>query len=209
MFERREEGTDRCLDGGDQGSAARLIEKWGHTVRVVICGQEARAALERSFGVALMDKQTPEMAGIEATAEIRKREAATGKHTPIIPVTVHAIRRAREHYLAAGMDSYVSKPIRPKELLRESCTHAQPSGSVQPPSTPPRESRLRPAAESTIAGQREGRKSSLAARTVLTGHGNLLRAAAANRMDASRAEGLRRAQRWAQPAAKSPGNLFG
>jgi CheY-like chemotaxis protein len=61
----------------------------------------------------------PEMSGLEATAAIRKREKNKGSHTPIIALTAHAIRGDRQRYLAAGMDGYVSKPIRPSLLLRE------------------------------------------------------------------------------------------
>ena len=61
----------------------------------------------------------PEMGGVEATTMIRHLEAVTGRHTPIIALTAHAMKNDRERYLASGMDGYVSKPIRPEELLRE------------------------------------------------------------------------------------------
>jgi CheY-like chemotaxis protein len=60
----------------------------------------------------------PEMGGVEATQVIRKIEASTGKHTPIVALTAHAMKGDREEYLLAGMDDYVSKPIRPQELFR-------------------------------------------------------------------------------------------
>lgn len=62
--------------------------------------------------------QMPEMDGFAATAEIRKRESAAGKHTPIVALTAHALKEDRERCLAAGMDAYVAKPIRPDELFR-------------------------------------------------------------------------------------------
>jgi len=101
--------------------AVRLLEKQGHTVAVARNGQETLEALEkatsRGFDVVLMDVQMPEMDGLEATAAIRKKEKATGRHLPIIAMTAHALKGDRERCLAAGMDDYLAKPIQAKELL--------------------------------------------------------------------------------------------
>jgi CheY-like chemotaxis protein len=98
--------------------AILILERQGHAVTAVQNGRQALAAVEqRSFDVVLMDIQMPEMDGIEATLLIREREKGTSRHVPILAMTAHAMKGDREKCLAAGMDGYVSKPIRPAELL--------------------------------------------------------------------------------------------
>ena len=139
----------------NQMLAARFIEKRGHTVTVVGNGLQALEALETgSFDVVLMDVQMPEMDGFEATAEIRKREKLTGKHIPILAMTAHAMSGDRERCLAAGMDGYVSKPIRADELFREIDTYSRPSGAVGSPPMPPIESRISAAVDATVTDRR-------------------------------------------------------
>jgi two-component system, sensor histidine kinase and response regulator len=96
----------------------RLLEKQGHTTVVASNGLEALAALDKqAFDVVLMDVQMPEMDGFEAATIIRQREDGAAARQPIIAITAHAMKGDRERCLAAGMDSYVSKPICPEELF--------------------------------------------------------------------------------------------
>ena len=108
----------------NQNLAVRLLEKHGHRVVLVANGKEAVAALERQpFDLVLMDLQMPEMDGLEATAVIRAREKRLrdqpggSPHVPIIAMTAYAMKGDRERCLEAGMDGYVSKPVRAKELF--------------------------------------------------------------------------------------------
>ena len=95
-----------------------LMEKHGHSVTVAADGKEAIAALaEGEFDVVLMDVEMPEMDGLEATAVIRVKERQTGNHVPIIAMTAHAMKGDRQRCLEAGMDGYVSKPIRARQLF--------------------------------------------------------------------------------------------
>jgi len=102
----------------NQRVALSVLEKENFSVAVVGNGREALAALEReSFDLVLMDIQMPEMDGLEAAAMIRAREKFVDERVPIIAMTAHAMNGDREKCLAAGMDTYVAKPIRRIELL--------------------------------------------------------------------------------------------
>ncbi|MGI8982589.1 MAG: response regulator [Pirellulaceae bacterium] len=102
----------------NQKLAIALLQKHGHSVVVAGNGKEAVAALEaQDYDVVLMDVQMPEMDGYEATAVIRAMEKKSGKHTPILAMTAHAMKGDRELCLDAGMDDYVSKPIRVEQLF--------------------------------------------------------------------------------------------
>ncbi|HKX27283.1 MAG TPA: PAS domain S-box protein, partial [Blastocatellia bacterium] len=98
--------------------AVRLLEREGHSVVVANNGLEAIAAFEQeAFDLILMDVQMPEMNGYEATAAIRERELISGGHIPIVAMTANAMKGDRERCLEAGMDNYISKPIKSKELF--------------------------------------------------------------------------------------------
>ena len=95
-----------------------LLKRWGHVPMLVGDGKAALAAWEREpFDLILMDVQMPEMDGFAATKAIRARESAANTHVPIIALTAHAMKGDRERCLAAGMDAYVSKPIRAAEFF--------------------------------------------------------------------------------------------
>lgn len=97
--------------------ATRIFQKLGHQVTVVANGREALSAVQAGkFDLVAMDVQMPEMDGLDATIAIRAREKAAGTHIPIMAMTAHAMKGDRERCLAAGMDGYISKPIRIREL---------------------------------------------------------------------------------------------
>jgi two-component system, sensor histidine kinase and response regulator len=106
-----------------------LLEKQGHRVTLAHNGREALAALaQATFDAVLMDIQMPEMDGLQATAAIRALEQATGRHTPVLAMTAHAMEEDRQRCLAAGMDGYIAKPIDPaslESLLRIHCAPLQ------------------------------------------------------------------------------------
>jgi len=99
--------------------ALALLAKMNCDVVHTSNGQLALDLLEgEAFDLVFMDLQMPVMGGIEATGLIREREAATGAHTPIVAMTAHAMPEDRARCLDAGMDDYISKPIR-AQVLRE------------------------------------------------------------------------------------------
>jgi len=101
----------------NQTLAIRLLEKRGHRITAVSNGKEALSALaKRSYDLVLMDIQMPEMDGIEATVALRERERITGAKQPVFAMTALVMKGDRERCLEAGMDGYMSKPIRPQEL---------------------------------------------------------------------------------------------
>ncbi|HHH27447.1 MAG TPA: response regulator, partial [Polyangiaceae bacterium] len=99
----------------------RLLERQGHDVTVV---EDGRQALDRTaegrFDLAILDMQMPEVGGLEVAWLVReeeKKQSGEASYLPMIAVTAHALKGTREACLKAGFDAYMSKPIRPDELL--------------------------------------------------------------------------------------------
>jgi signal transduction histidine kinase/ActR/RegA family two-component response regulator len=102
----------------NQRLACKQLEKLGHSVTIAATGSRALHLIENeSFDLVLMDVQMPDMDGLEVTALIREKEARTGAHLPVIAVTAHALDGYEETCRAAGMDGYVSKPIKMNLLI--------------------------------------------------------------------------------------------
>jgi len=94
-----------------------LLRKRGHKVTIVADGRKAiDAVAAKAFDVVFMDVQMPELDGLEATREIRKREAGTQHRIPIVALTAHAMKSDMDRCLETGMDRYLTKPIDAKEL---------------------------------------------------------------------------------------------
>jgi CheY-like chemotaxis protein len=101
----------------NQKLAVTLLTREGHRVSVAEDGNAAlQATIEQTFDLILMDMQMPGLSGVEVTRQIRANEG-DGPHTPIVALTANAFAEDREACLDAGMDGYVSKPIRRDELF--------------------------------------------------------------------------------------------
>ncbi|MEI2767375.1 MAG: response regulator [Nitrosomonas sp.] len=103
----------------NQAVALGMLRKFGYTVDVVKNGLEAIDAVQhKTYDLVLMDCMMPEMDGYRATTEIRRQQSA-GRlhHFPIIALTANAIEGDREKCLTTGMDDYLAKPIKAKDLV--------------------------------------------------------------------------------------------
>ena len=123
ILEERARSRARLLIAEDnavnQKVAVKMLESLGYRVDVAANGLEALQALSRvSYAAILMDCHMPEMDGYEATGEIRRREQGTSRHIPIIALTASALKSDQETALGAGMDDYITKPVK-REVLQE------------------------------------------------------------------------------------------
>ncbi len=118
----------------NQKLAVALLEKWGHQVTIANNGRQAVDTWgQRAFDVILMDVQMPDLDGLEATRQIRRLEAGSTRRTPIIALTAHALKGDEERCLDAGMDAYVTKPIRAPllfEKLAAFCSSQDANGRI-------------------------------------------------------------------------------
>ena len=102
----------------NQTVTVRMLEYLGYRVDIVANGADAvDAAMREQYAALLMDCQMPIMDGFEATAEIRRREG-DGRHLPVIALTAAAMEGDNERCLSAGMDGYLTKPVKSADLAR-------------------------------------------------------------------------------------------
>ena len=105
------------------------LEHGGYTVRTADSGKKALDMLfEKEWDLILMDIQMPDMDGIQTTAAIRAAESERGRRTPVVAITAHAREEDRESCLKAGMDGYLSKPVKLETLL---ATVAEKTGDIR------------------------------------------------------------------------------
>ena len=103
----------------NQKIVSTALEKRGHKVIIAKNGQQAiDMATKEPIDLVLMDVQMPQVDGLVATQEIRKAEAGTGRHIPIIAMTAHALKADLDRCIEAGMDDYIVKPVHPDELIQ-------------------------------------------------------------------------------------------
>jgi PAS domain S-box-containing protein len=134
----------------NQMVAIKLLEDRGHSVVLAANGRQALGALERErFDAVLMDVHMPEMDGFEATRAIREKEETTGERLPIIAMTANAMKGDREECLEAGMDDYVAKPVRSRELFEavEKFAAVADTASAREQPAAPRSRRDQPASD--------------------------------------------------------------
>jgi CheY-like chemotaxis protein len=111
----------------------QLLARQGHRVRLATNGREALAlAGEGAFDLLLLDVHMPELDGFEVVRAIRERERTAGGHLPVIALTARSRQEDRERCLAAGMDDFLTKPIRPAELLAAIDRLAPAPGASRP-----------------------------------------------------------------------------
>ncbi len=107
-----------------EGTEKITLQRYGYRVSTAQNGKEAVVQWQKDgISLILMDVEMPEMNGFEATAAIRLEEKETGTHTPIIAMTAQAFKDDLENCIDAGMDDYLSKPFKPKDLSAQLTRH--------------------------------------------------------------------------------------
>src|SRR5262249_47274902 len=115
----------------NQAVLLAMLQKLGHSADLASDGAAALRAEERgAYDVILMDVQRPELDGLEVTRRIRQRPGGRGPY--VIALTAHAMAGDEERCLAAGMDGYLSKPVRLTDLKNALAAAALRSGSRRP-----------------------------------------------------------------------------
>ena len=123
----------------NQAVILRVLQKMGHTPVLAENGKEALAlASTEKFDLVFMDVQMPEMDGLAATAAIRESEKISGAHLPIFAMTAHAMKGDRERCLEAGMDGYITKPVRFSDIEETLSGLESPPATVAKPTPKPK-----------------------------------------------------------------------
>lgn len=148
-------------DNATNQRVARLnLESWGHSVVTAADGVETVDHFsEGGFDLVLMDTQMPRLNGLEATTAIRRRESG-GAHVHIIAMTANVVKGFREECLAAGMDGYVTKPLRREALVQE-MARVIPDLLVSEPSSTTRVDQTKPSDSSALVFDQEAFLTSL------------------------------------------------
>jgi CheY-like chemotaxis protein len=124
----------------NQKLAVGVLTRQGHQVTIASNGREAvKAWTAASFDVILMDVQMPDMDGFEATNAIRELEKRSGGHIPIVAMTAHAMSGDRDRCLESGMDEYLSKPIRARQIADKLACIFPDNASESRPAVPRQE----------------------------------------------------------------------
>ena len=105
-------------EAASRESLADVLRDEGYDASVAANGEAALDLLRQSeFDLVITDLRMPELDGLETTSAIRKRERSTGGHIPIVALTAHVVKGDAERCLAAGMDAYLAKPLRGRDLF--------------------------------------------------------------------------------------------
>ncbi len=138
----------------NQKVALKILEKLGCNVDVACNGKIAVEMIgEKRYDMILMDCMMPEMDGFEATQVIREQELSNGEHMPIVALTANALPGDRQFCLDAGMDDYITKPVRPDDFRKAIDRWAMPRIQDEIATVAPRLSKVPPALDPDLVQQ--------------------------------------------------------